>query len=147
MAAGVVLAASMACGAAAAQTETAPREAVLSGTVLLPDGEAPAAGATVALVSTNGPLVQVKADSKGEFQVAVEPGQYDIVIWQSLLYRTGIRAADLHAGQQILQPISLPSRDEEHSVTSTVGGITVQYPVSYFFKHPIRYIRNLRSRL
>lgn len=81
IAAGVVLAASMVCGAAAAQSlkDVSPT-ARLSGTVLVSDGSEPKPHAVVALLDKDKTVAAAQTDEKGQFSFSVVPGHYDILI-------------------------------------------------------------------
>jgi hypothetical protein len=148
-AAGVVLAASIAFSASAT-AQAIPKEpqsakARLSGTVLVPDGSEPAAGADISLIADQKTIAETKTDAHGNFQISAEPGRYDILIWQNVLFRSWISAADLHAGEQSLQPIKTAPATQPYWQTVTVGEVTVtyKYPISYLFKHPLRYLKHL----
>jgi hypothetical protein len=150
-AAGVVLAASIAFGATvAAQSAPEPSRAAkaqLSGTVLVPDGSGPAVGAQISVVADQKIIAETKADAHGNFEISAEPGRYDINIRQSPLFGKMIAGANLHAGEQSLQPIrtQFGMRGGSGSDFVTMGTVEaiVRYPISYLFKHPVRYLKNL----
>jgi hypothetical protein len=74
------------------------------------------------------------------------PGRYDILIGNNILFGYHIRAADLHEGEQSLQPFRMPltftSQEEEYV---TVGEIVTsdRYPISSLLRHPLRYLKHL----
>jgi hypothetical protein len=151
MAAGMVLAASLTLSAAAA-AQAGPEasqatKAKLSGTVLVPDGSGPVAGAQVSLVAGQNTIAQTKTDAHGNFEIAVEPGRYDINIRQSPLFGKMVVGANLHAGEQSLQPVrtqfGMRGGSEGEFVTMGVMVSTYKYPISYLFKHPVRYLKHL----
>jgi hypothetical protein len=149
MAAGMVLAASLAFGASAGAQSISEAgrsgKAQLTGTVLVADGSEPAVGTSVLLVSDKETVAQTTADAQGHFLLIADPGRYDIVIWQHVLFRSRIPGADLHAGEQSLQPIRVPRFEQPTEYMTTLGeiAVTYKYPISYLFKHPIRYLKHL----
>jgi len=151
VAAGMVLAASLAFSshAAAESASKAPDAltASLSGTVLLHDGTGPLAGAYVILRSNHVAVASTRTDAKGNFLITAQPGQYDIWIGPNILFGVPIHAADLHEGDQSLQPLRVAFQSNPEYVSEfTTGGVLVStytYPISYLFKHPIRYLKHL----
>jgi len=151
IAAGLVLATSLAfsTSAAAEPTTKAPDAltARLSGTVLLHDGTGPLAGAYVILRSNHVAVASTRTDAKGNFLITAQPGQYDIWIGPNILFGIPIHAADLHEGDQSLQPLRVAFQSNSEYVSEfTTGGeleATYTYPISYLFKHPIRYLKHL----
>ncbi|MGD0736521.1 MAG: carboxypeptidase regulatory-like domain-containing protein [Terracidiphilus sp.] len=151
VAAGVVLAASLAFGATAT-AQSAPEhsqaaKAQLSGTVLVPDGSEPAAGAKISLIANFETVAETTADAHGNFQISAEPGRYDIDIRQNALFGKMVAGANLHAGEQSLQPIrtqfGVRGGSSGDFVTMGVMVSTYKYPISYLFKHPLRYLKHL----
>jgi hypothetical protein len=155
VAASVVLAASLAFGASAVaegRTDTpAAGKATLTGIVLSADGSAPLVGAVVGLRSDGQPVEVARTDAQGKFVVTAKPGQYDISVGTSIFFGMHIRGADLHEGEQSLQPIRLGSETTSENVIDTVTGgelvSTYRYPISYLFKHPLRYLKHLPHQL
>ena len=88
-----------------------------------------------------------RTDAQGNFIISTQPGRYDITIGPNVLLGVHIHAADLHEGEQSLEPVRisyLPDRD--YSVETSTGGAlvsTYKYPISYLFKHPLRYLKHL----
>jgi hypothetical protein len=119
-----------------------PAEAVLTGTVLKPDGSGPAAGAFITLNSAGSPRVLVKSDGKGNFRASVAPGIYNIEISPSFASPIRINAAVLHEGEQILQPIRL-SEQFEDVVTGGALAIEWHYTLVGALRHPLSYIKYL----
>lgn len=151
MAAGMVLAASLALGASATaqSVSEAPRagKAELTGTVLVADGSVPAADASVSLISGQTTVAQAKSDAQGHFRITAEPGRYDISIRQNPLFGAVIAGANLHEGPQSLQPIrthfSMQGQDGNGSAFMGVMVSTYRYPISFLFKHPLRYLKHM----
>ena len=150
MAASFVLAASLsAVTAAAAQTTDSPKLARLSGTVLSPDGSTPMKGVVVALIADEKTAAMGETDQAGNFTLAAEPGKYDVVISRNVFQRSRIPNAELHQGDQIIPPLRIGFDQHATFQTVTMGVVvsTYRYPVSYFFKHPLRYLKNIRHQL
>ncbi len=102
--------ASLAVGAAGAFAQSVgevPKkaEAVLTGTVLMQDGSGPVAGAVVSLRTPDEVAASVKADEHGNFRIVVQPGTYDVLIRQNMLYGTRVFSANLHEGEQSLEAV------------------------------------------
>ncbi len=144
-AAGVVLGAALALGFSAdAQQAPSAGKARLVGTVLTSDGSEREAGVFVVLKVDQQTVALTQTDSQGNFEIAAEPGRYDISIGRNILFGTHISAADLHEGDQSLGTVRLV-KSEATVRTVTVGDVVAiyRYPVSYLFKHPIRYLKHL----
>jgi hypothetical protein len=150
LAAGLVLAASLAMGtAAAAQTTSTPETARLSGTVFSPDGSTPMKDVTVSLVADTQTVTSAVTDEFGNFKLHTKPGQYDVLIWRNVIQRSRIPNVSLHAGEQIVPPLRVGFDEPQHTMMVTSGEMVAsyRYPVSYLFKHPLRYLRNIRHQL
>jgi hypothetical protein len=155
IAAGMVLAASLALATPAAaepRSETPTNaKATLTGTVLSQDGSGPLVGGLVALRSDHQTVALAHTDATGNFVISAEPGRYDISIGRNILFGVHIYGADLHEGQQSLQPLRLSFHpDSDYYVETVTGGAlvaTYTYPVSYLFKHPVRYMKHLLHKL
>jgi hypothetical protein len=144
-AAGMVLAASLALGGAAtAQSGPSSSKAVLKGIVLLPDRSGPAMGVSVSLFSRDGTIAEAKTDAQGRFLLEADPGKYDIFVWREVFARERIPGASLHVGEQILSPVALREIVRDDEVTVTVGEVVARYTFSYFFRHPLIYLKSLR---
>jgi hypothetical protein len=138
----------MASGATAiAQSQPDAAMAHLTGTVSLP-GDVRRAGVFVALIADERTVATVQTDETGKFSIVAAPGRYDILITQNVLVRERIPSADLHPGEQSLGAVSLRVNEPvEEFVTLGEVVSVVKYPVSYLFKHPILYLKNLRHQL
>jgi hypothetical protein len=147
VAAGLVLASSLAFAlpVAAKTSSSAPdaETATLTGTVLQADGSQPFVGAAIGLRSGDSVVAIVHSDQQGRFVVSAPPGQYEISIGRTPFFGAHIYAADLHVGEQSLQPFSLTSTTYTETVMGGDIVATYRYPISYLFKHPIRYLKHL----
>jgi hypothetical protein len=152
--AGLALSASLAfAGTAAAQSTTqqeTPVKAVLTGTILLPDGSGPVADAVVTLENQAGVAASTKTDATGNFTLSASPGTYDIRLRQNVLFGNRVLAANLHEGEQSLQPIrthfatrSMEDNGQETFVTVGEVTATLTYPFAYAVRHPWRYLKHL----
>ena len=151
LAAQVAVSASLALSAAGAIAQTTgkqarPETAVLTGTVLQPDGSGPFSGAMVTLARANSEMVLVHVDDHGAFRAAVKPGTYDIRIIGHFSNPLQIPGAVLHEGEQSLQPIRVP---EVGDVTTTGGDVAIQWRFSLatVARHPIAYLKYLARKL
>lgn len=106
-------------------------------------------GISVVLLAEGKTIATTETGPNGNFEITADPGQYDVVISRSIFQKSKIANATLHSGDQIIQPLRLGFDRREVTYSSTVGVlvVSVHYPVSYLFKHPIRYLRNIRHQL
>ena len=151
MAAQVAVSASLALSAAGAMAQTTeqqpkPGTAVLTGTVLKPDGSGPFHGAMVTLASADSRMVLVHVDEHGDFRAAVNPGTYDIRVIGYFSNPVQIPGAVLHEGEQSLQPIRVPEIATE---MTTGGDVAIQWRFSLatVARHPIAYLKYLARKL
>jgi hypothetical protein len=145
-AAGAVASLALASPAVAQTSSDAPAQAILTGTILTPDGTKPASGATIALRQQDVVVVTTIADAHGHFRIAAPPGNYQIRIKQNALFGDHIRDASLHAGEQSISPVRThidPYEDGQQFVTMGEVVSVVSYPASYAFRHPWRYLKVL----
>jgi hypothetical protein len=110
VAAQIVASTSLAIGAAGALAQSSveqakPAEAVLTGTVLKPDGSGPVEGAVISLRASNSVVATAKSDQSGSFRIAAAPGTYDVVIRRNILFGTRRYSATLHDGDQSLERV------------------------------------------
>jgi hypothetical protein len=148
IAAGIVASASFAVtSVAVAQSVSTnqPQQAVLTGTVLTPDGSKPVNGAVITLKQQDATVVTTKSDAQGKFRIAARPGSYEIRIRQNVLFGNHVRDANLHVGEQILSAIRTHFDWHDNGQYATMGTVTatISYPVSYVLKHPWRYLGHL----
>jgi hypothetical protein len=105
----------------------------------------------VALRSDHQTVAIAHTDALGGFIISAQPGRYDISVGRNILFGVHIHAADLHEGEQSLQPFRLSfQRVSDYDVETVTGGeliATYTYPVSYLFKHPVRYMKHLLHSL
>ena len=121
-------------------------KAILTGTVLEPDGSGPFEGAFIHLIASGLPPVLVKSDREGKFRASVTPGIYEIRISQNFWLPTRINDAKLHAGEQSLQPIRLPEKVVE-TVTGGALAIEWHYTLATAVRHPLSYLKYLARKL
>ena len=147
MAAQVVASASLIVGASGilAQSTNEPKqpEAVLTGTVLKPDGSEPVEGAAISLRASNSVVATAKSDQFGNFRVAAKPGTYDVVIRQNALFGMRVAATTLHDGEQSLQFIKTHFYYVHDDGSSYESGVTmgamvsqVKYSFTGVIRHP-----------
>jgi hypothetical protein len=150
--AGVLVGAALSAGAAAAQ---GPAEqsgtAIVSGTVHNPPGKGLTAAPEILFIEDGKLIQQVTANSDGSWKAEVGPGTYDVVIRTGPMFGERINAVTLHAGEQSFAPLNerfdfgrlgLEDYAEQTVLMGAVASIG-KYPVSYLFKHPLRYMKNL----
>lgn len=121
--------------------------AYLNGHVLTPNGSGAVAGAMVRLEKEGALVAEVKTDENGAFSVSAPVGTYDVVIRQNAIFGARIREASLHEGEQSLQPLKTYVDMGNGEAMTTVGELvsTYRYPMSYVFKHPLRYLKHVLS--
>jgi hypothetical protein len=152
VAAGMVLAASLAfSGTALAQTESNAPKATLTGSVLLEDGTEPFANAVVGLRAQGQTILITHTDAAGSFTISAPPGHYDISIGRNVFFGVQIYGAELHEGVQTLAPVKFSVEAYgSRTLNMATGGVVVatyKYPISYLFKHPILYFKNIRHQI
>jgi len=160
MAAQIVMSASLVVGAVASAAqgkgEQVPKaDAVLTGTVLKPWELKPAKGAVIWLTSSGATVTTTIADEQGNFRISAIPGTYNILIRHQLIYGATIFEANLHPGEQSLQPIQahsiVPGRGDDGSYryTSTMGEIIgiEHYTLAGAVRHPLSYLKYLVRKL
>jgi hypothetical protein len=150
LAAGFVLAASLAMGtAASAQTTETTTAARLSGKVLSPEGSTSVKGVAVTLLSDGKAVATAETDSNGSFTITTEPGQYDLLISQNMFRKSSIPNVNLHAGDQSVQSVRLKVQGSELFTPAFTGVVVIvaRYPIRTLFTHPIRYLKNIRHQL
>jgi hypothetical protein len=157
VAAGLVLAATLALpsvslGQSAGGVAEQPK-AHLTGSILRPDSSGPLAGAFIALLSNHQITASLHSDANGNFDLEAPPGKYDIAFGSDISNTFRIISYELQDGGQNLGNLPLQSpttttvRAESNTTNYTTTGVVtiVRYRFFwYFFKHPIRYVKNLR---
>ncbi len=100
---------------------------------------------------TGGQTIAVThTDTQGNFLISAPPGQYEISIGHNLFFGVHIYAADLHEGQQSLQPVRFSMEpDRSQMVDFVTGGEVIaayKYPeFAHRSSTPERYLKHLRS--
>ena len=122
------------------------RDAILTGTVLKPDGSGPFQGAMVTLTSSDSKMVLLHVDEHGAFRAAVKPGTYDIRIIGHFSNPLQIPSAILHRGEQSLETVRVPDLFEE---VTTGGDIAIEwhFTLASAARHPIAYLKHLVRKL
>jgi hypothetical protein len=153
-AAGVLVGAALSAGAAAAQRPTEPsKNAIVTGTVHDPQGLALERPAEVWFVTGGSSVMQVSTNAVGEWRAELAPGTYDVIVRNGPMFGERMKAVELHAGEQSFAPLNerfdlghLGIKDHGAQETVLMGELTAtyRYSVSYIFKHPLRYMKNLR---
>jgi hypothetical protein len=157
VAAGLVLAATLAIpsvslGQSAGGVAEQPK-AHLTGSILRPDSSGPLAGAFIALLSNHQIIASAHSNANGKFDLNAPPGKYDIALGSDISNTFRIVGYELHDGDQDLSVLPLQARptttvtvEANTSDLAWVGAMssTVRYRFFwYFFKHPVRYVKNL----
>lgn len=149
--AGLALGMALVTAVGQAQTDTSAGKAVVSGRFTGPKGDAPPKGSEIVFVSNGISVLATNTDAQGGWSAQLDPGTYDVIFRSGPLFGERVNDVQLHAGEQTFSQIRghfaygrLGLEDNQES-TVTVGEMiaTYKYPVSYFFKHPIRYLKHL----
>ncbi len=155
-AAGIMVGAALSAGAAAAQSPTNQAgKAIVSGIVHNPSNEKVTGAPEVWFVQDGKLIEKVTANADGSWRADVAPGMYDVVVRTGPMFGERVNAVELHAGEQSFSPLRerfdyghLGLEDSSTGTFATMGVLvsTIGYrvPISYFFKHPIWYVKNLR---
>lgn len=130
------------------------RNAILTGTVLKPDGSGPIAGAAIRLLASGNLVAEAKSDESGRFSIATPPGKYDVIIRQNVLFGTRVSSVALHAGEQSLESIKTHfyyvHDDGSPYPNGTTMGVVVSienYTFAGAARHPIAYLKHLVRKL
>lgn len=153
LAANVFASASLALASAGAFAQSSSEQpfAVISGTILKPDGSGPDSHAVISLRSAAATTVEARTDEQGGFQIAVPPGPYDVAV-QSGTSQTVFRAMPLQAGELYMGTISASSTTVRVSVsdseTYTNSGVlaSIHYSLMDIFRHPVAYAKHIMRR-
>jgi hypothetical protein len=156
VAARVAVSASLALSAAGAMGQTTeqqstPENAVLTGTVLKPDGSSPWPEVAISLRTPNGVVANTQSDQFGHFRIATRPGVYDVVVRHYVFFGTRIPATTLHEGEQDLGTLRLVYgmvRDDGTRMdTTTMGTVAITINRGRAFRHPWAYLKHLARKL
>ena len=137
--------------ASAQQTPQDNAKAIVTGTVLAPKGEPLASPAHVAFIANQELVLETVTDSTGKWKAELAPGTYDVIFRNGPLIGERVRSVQLHAGEQSFSNVvehfayGHLGTEETPEETATVGELvaTYRYPISYFFKHPLLYLKHL----
>jgi hypothetical protein len=98
-------------------------------------------------------IVEAKSDEAGNFRISAKPGVYDIRIRQGVLFGNRVFAADLHEGEQSLQPlrtrlIGYGSSDGSDTTDITMGEVVeIKSSFAYDLKHPWSFLKRLARKI
>ena len=137
--------------ASAQQTPQDNAKAIVTGTVLAPKGEPLASPAHVAFIANQELVLETVTDSTGKWKAELAPGTYDVIFRNGPLIGERVRSVQLHAGEQSFSNVvehfayGHLGTEETPEETATVGELvaTYRYPISYFLKHPLLYLKHL----
>ena len=158
-AAQIVAAASLALGAAGAMAQSASEkhsksDAVLTGTVMKPDGFGPMSAAVVSIRTAGLEVATTKADERGEFRIAVSPGTYDVYLRGNPFFGARIAGASLHSGEQTVGSVKTHfsyagQEDGGQNGFATIGVMvsSIRYPLKWAVRHPILYLKHLARKI
>jgi len=152
--AGALVGGALSAGAAAAQSPAGQSgKAIVSGVVRGPDGRNLSMPSEVLFVRDGQIAKRIVPDSAGAWKAEHEPGSYDVIMKSGQIFGERIKKVQLHAGEQSFAPVTervnvghLDIEDHAPLETVLVGEVVgiYRYPVSYLFKHPLLYVKNLR---
>lgn len=161
MAAGLVLASllvlPMSLAAQSASTGDG-RSAHLSGRILKSDSSGPMPDAFVALLANHQIVTSAHTDANGDFEMVAPPGTYDIAFGSSLSDAVRILGYQIQPGEQKLEALPiLPQQTSTVIVEANMSDYALVGTMMavigpprffwYFFRHPIRYVRDFRHTL
>jgi hypothetical protein len=158
VAAQIVASTSLAIGAAGALARSSveqakPAKAVLTGTVLKPDGSGPVEGAVISLRASNSVVATARSNQSGSFRIAAAPATYDVVIRQNVLFGTQLFSATLHDGDQSLERVKThfycvhDGSPYENGVTMGILVSKVSYTFGGAVRHPWSYLKHLVRKI
>jgi len=151
-AAGILLGAALSATAAHAESTSGEGQAVVSGRFTAPNGGPPPSQGYVIFAADGQSVLETKTDRDGNWKAEIEPGTYDVIFRTGPMFGERVNGVELHAGEQEFAAIHghiafghLGLVDGFSNTYTTVGevSITYHYPISYLFKHPIRYLKHL----
>lgn len=158
IAAGIVLASSLVIPLSLAAQSASTGEGLparLSGQILKSDSSGPMPDAFVALLANHQIVASAHTNGNGDSEITAPPGTYDIAFGSRPSDSVRILSYQLQPGQQKLNALPiLPQQTSTVTVEANmadyalVGAMTAvigrPHFFWYFFRHPIRYTRNLR---
>ncbi|MFC5863995.1 carboxypeptidase-like regulatory domain-containing protein [Acidicapsa dinghuensis] len=127
-------------------------QAILTGTVLAPNGSVPVGKAQVMLTTNSGVVVTTTADENGAFRLSANPGTYTIAIRQNLVVGRRILAVTLHEGLQILQPTRthvgemVGSNGETYALMGIMDA-KIGFSFRGAIRHPVSYLKYLARKI
>jgi len=153
-AAGLLLGAALSAVASHAQSTPSDGKAHVSGRFTAPNGGPPPAQGYVIFAANGQSIVETKTDHDGNWKAELAPGTYDVIFKTNIMFGERVNSVQLHAGEQQFAPVhGRFALNHLGIVDGTTGGeqyatmgevtISYRYPVSYLFKHPLRYLKHL----
>jgi hypothetical protein len=151
-AAGIFLSAALSATAARAESTPGQGKAVVSGRFTAASGGPPPSQGYVVFAADGKSVLETKTDQDGNWKAEIAPGSYDVIFRTGPMFGERVNGVDLHAGEQEFPAIHghiafghLGLVDGFSNTYTTVGevSVTYHYPISYLFKHPIRYLKHL----
>ena len=135
----------------AQQTPLNGAKAIVTGTVRAPKGDPLTSPAHIAFIANQELVLETITDSNGKWKAELAPGTYDVIFRNGPLIGERVRSVQLHAGEQSFSNVvehfayGHLGTEERNEETVTLGELvaTYRYPISYFFKHPLRYLKHL----
>jgi hypothetical protein len=158
IAAGIVLAGSLVLPLSLAAQSASAGEGLparLSGQILKSDSSGPMPDAYVALLANHQIVASAHTNGNGDFEITAPPGTYDVAFGSSPSDTVRILSYQLQPGQQQLDALPiLPQQTSTVTVEANMADYALVGTMSvvigrphffwYFFRHPIRYTRDLR---
>lgn len=135
-----------------AKTGDEGNQAVLTGTVLAPNGTGPVPKAQVMLTTDAGVVATTTTDNQGAFRLSANPGTYTIAIRQNPIVGRKILAVSLHEGLQILQPTQtrvgemVGPNGDTYALMGAVEPL-IGYSFRGAIRHPWSYLKYLARKL
>jgi hypothetical protein len=137
-----------------AQSTPTAGKAIVSGRFTAPNGGPPPAQGYVIFAANGQSILESKTDQDGTWKAEIAPGMYDVIFRTSPFFGERINAVELHEGEQQFTEVRgrfawghLGLSDTANDTFTTMGTMAAtigyRYPVSYLFKHPLRYLKNL----
>lgn len=151
-AATLLLGAALSTAAARAQSNPNAGKAVVSGRLTDLNGGPPPSQGYVVFASNGQSILETRTDHDGNWKAEIEPGTYDVIFKTGPTFGERVDGVQIHPGAQEFASVHghfdyghLGLVDSPTETFVTVGEViaTYRYPVSYIFKHPIRYLRHL----
>ncbi len=153
-AASLLLGAALSTAAAHGQSTPATGKAIVSGKYIPPRGSVQNALGSVIFTANGESVLETKTDIEGNWKAEIAPGTYDVIFKTGPIFGERVNEVRIHAGNQEFANVHgrfayghLGLTDTSSDTYTTMGAMvsttTYHYPVSYFFKRPLRYLKHL----